>query len=82
MKKPYVRFGVHPPLSPPGLLHLCEFIEDCEYPSLSIRILRLLADAAAMHNPITFGDTPAPATPAVATTRPLMRAQCPPPLFS
>ncbi|KAJ4461234.1 Coatomer subunit gamma (CopG) [Paratrimastix pyriformis] len=36
-----------------GLLHLCEFIEDCEYPPLSIRILRLLADAASSHSPIS-----------------------------
>lgn len=27
-----------------GLLHLCEFIEDCEYPNLSTRILGFLGD--------------------------------------
>lgn len=27
-----------------GLMHLCEFIEDCDFPSLSARVLRLLGE--------------------------------------
>jgi len=46
---------VIPDAQPDGLLHLCEFIEDCEFTSLATRVLHLLGDQGpAAANPGSF----------------------------